>query len=153
MVPAITNPRDFWAGLIYITFGLGTVFFAREYPIGSLQRMGPGYFPIALAGLLVLFGAASIIRSFSTAGPRLVTAGWRPLLYVIGATVLFALLLPRAGLVIALFELALISAAASRYFKWSPRASMALFGLVAFCSIVFVTLLQVPMPIRGSWFD
>jgi hypothetical protein len=152
VTPRIANPKEFWAGLIYVAFGAGTILNAKDYTLGSLHRMGPGYFPIVLAVLLLLFGVAAILRSFATRGTPLARGGWIPLLYVVGANILFALLLPRAGLPIALLVLALLSAAASHWFKWDMKALAGLVALIAICTIVFVKILQVPMPVLGSWF-
>ena len=60
----IKNPKDFWAGLMFIGFGLAFVVIAAGtpdfinrmfgdklipgYQIGSAVRMGPAYFPIVL---------------------------------------------------------------------------------------------------------
>ncbi|KAB2862749.1 MAG: tripartite tricarboxylate transporter TctB family protein, partial [Bauldia sp.] len=48
------NKSDLGAGAIFIAIGLGfaAMTFA-ELDIGTARRMGPGYFPIMLAGILV----------------------------------------------------------------------------------------------------
>ncbi|HEX4990470.1 MAG TPA: tripartite tricarboxylate transporter TctB family protein, partial [Candidatus Binatia bacterium] len=53
---ALRNNKDFWAGIMLITTGAASIFIARDYPFGSTIRMGPGYFPSVLGGILVLFG-------------------------------------------------------------------------------------------------
>ena len=65
---------------------------------------------------------------------------------------MFGVLLPRAGLVAALLALALLSASASSYFRFDPRAAAGLALLIAFCALVFVVALGVPLPLRGAWF-
>jgi len=76
----IKNPKDFWAGVMFIAFGVAFVVIAAGtpefinrmfgeklipgYQIGSAVRMGPAYFPIVLGGLLVLLGATTFLRSF-----------------------------------------------------------------------------------------
>ena len=52
----IRDERDFYSGLIFILFGLATLFFARGYSLGSAVRMGPGYFPTTLGALLAGLG-------------------------------------------------------------------------------------------------
>jgi len=42
------------------------------------------------------------------------------------------------------------SAWASRHFRWPAAAALAV-GLAVGCSIVFVRLLGLPIPLRGSW--
>ncbi|MGP1664418.1 MAG: tripartite tricarboxylate transporter TctB family protein, partial [Rhodanobacter sp.] len=60
----IRNGTDFWAGLIFIGFGLGFVLTASNYSMGSAARMGPGYFPTVLGGLLALLGGGIVVRAY-----------------------------------------------------------------------------------------
>lgn len=60
----IKNGKDFWAGLMFIGFGLGFMLVARNYPMGSAVRMGPAYFPTVLGGLLAVLGAMVFFRAF-----------------------------------------------------------------------------------------
>ena len=48
--------KDLWAGLMYIVTGASGMWIARDYPFGSALRMGPGYFPSVLGGIMVLMG-------------------------------------------------------------------------------------------------
>jgi hypothetical protein len=52
----IRNNKDFWAGMMFLGTGAGAMLMARHYPFGSTLRMGPGYFPVILSGILILFG-------------------------------------------------------------------------------------------------
>ncbi|WP_413757962.1 tripartite tricarboxylate transporter TctB family protein, partial [Vibrio vulnificus] len=56
--------RDFWAGLLYLIIGAAALYMAADYEMGTAISMGPGYFPKVLSGLLILIGAASLVRSF-----------------------------------------------------------------------------------------
>lgn len=60
----IKNGKDFWAGLMFIGFGLFFFIVARNYNMGTALRMGPAYFPTVLGGMLIVLGAATTIRSF-----------------------------------------------------------------------------------------
>src|SRR4029078_13430130 len=62
----IRSNRDFWAGVMLIVTGATSGIVARDYAFGTSVRLGPGYSPSVLGGLLVLFGlylAASGLRS------------------------------------------------------------------------------------------
>jgi putative tricarboxylic transport membrane protein len=148
----IKGPQDFWTGVMYLVFGSVALILARDYGVGSAARMGPGYFPVVLGGLLVLFGAVALGRSFLRPGEPIGEIAWKPLALVTVATILFAVLLRSGGLLLALPALILASAAASAKFKLGWRAVAALMALVAFCALVFVKGLGVPMPLIGSWF-
>ncbi len=60
----ISNGKDFWAGLMFIAFGLGFMFVAQNYAMGNAVRMGPAYFPTVLGGMLAVLGAAVFLRAF-----------------------------------------------------------------------------------------
>ena len=48
------NQKDFWAGILFVIFGIGTVVVAQENALGTLSRMGPAYFPTILGAMLAL---------------------------------------------------------------------------------------------------
>src|SRR6476660_3924397 len=48
----IRSTKDFWAGLIYLFFGASAIWIARDYAMGTGNRMGPAYFPSLLGGIL-----------------------------------------------------------------------------------------------------
>ncbi len=147
----IRNPKDFWAGLIYLGIGLGAFHLAQDYEMGTAVRMGPGYFPKVLASLLGLIGLIALVRSFLRPGEAIGRLAWRPAFLVLGATVLFGLLVRGAGLALSLFVLVLVSAYASRQFRWRPTLLLAL-GLTVFSVLVFLKGLGIPLPLLGSWF-
>src|SRR5262245_29107443 len=66
----IKSPKDFWAGLMFIGFGLFAVAWSlTHYQMGTAVRMGPGYFPVLLGGLLAVLGAAVFAESLIVAPP------------------------------------------------------------------------------------
>jgi hypothetical protein len=144
--------KDFWAGAIYIALGVAAVWIARGYAFGTASRMGAGFFPTVLGTILVGIGLLSIVRALARDGSPVGTVGIRPMVLVIGATVLFGMLATTAGFVVALIVLALTSAAASRHFRLELRATAGLLLLVALCALVFVEGIGVPLPLLGSWF-
>jgi Tripartite tricarboxylate transporter TctB family len=148
----IKNPKDFGAGILYLAFGVVGYVIALDYGFGKASRMGPGYFPSVLSGLLIFFGLMAVIRSFIKPGEPIGGFAWKATLYVVGSNVVFGLLLIPAGLIVALIALTLISAAASMHFKFDWKAVGALIALVVFCALVFVKGLGVPMPLLGTWF-
>ena len=59
---AFRNNKDFWAGLVFAGTGAAAMFIARTYPFGTTLRMGPGYFPRVLGGILIRFGIYVMVR-------------------------------------------------------------------------------------------
>lgn len=146
----IRNPKDFWSGLLFLGVGGAVVLLARNYQLGSALKMGPGYFPTALGGLLAVVGLIAVARSFIRPGTAIEPFHWRLLLIVLGATLLFGVLVRYAGLIAAVAVLVLTAAAASVYFRWRVAIALAV-GLVIFSVIVFVKALGLPMPLIGPW--
>lgn len=65
----VRSPKDFYAALIYLAFGLGGLWFGATYPMGTAGRMGAGYFPKVLSSLLVLLGIVAMFRSLRVDRP------------------------------------------------------------------------------------
>lgn len=151
MTTAIRNPADFWAGLIYIAFGATGIVAAQDYGLGTALRMGPGYFPMLLAGLLTFLGIISVLRGLRVKGDDVTRLNLRGILLIAGPIMLFAFLIRTAGLLIALPVLIYCSAYASAHFNLL-RTTLLAAGLTAFCSLVFVKGLGIPLPLLGTWF-
>jgi hypothetical protein len=60
----IKNGKDFWAGVMFIAFGIGFMVAARQYAMGTSVRMGPSYFPTVLGAMLTVLGAVVFFRAF-----------------------------------------------------------------------------------------
>lgn len=60
----IRNQKDFWAGLMFLAFGLAFALVALNYQMGTAVRMGPAYFPTVLGGLMAVLGLIVFLRSF-----------------------------------------------------------------------------------------
>jgi len=127
----IRSPRDFFAGVIFLLFGLCAVLVGRDYPMGTALRMGAGYFPFALGALLLLLGALICIKSLVVAGEKLEPIGWRALLLVLMAIGAFAVAVDSIGLVGATGLMTVIGAAASAESRWREviLVTIALLGL------------------------
>ena len=151
MASLIRHPKDFWTGAMYAGLGAAAIFLPRDYGLGSALRMGPAYFPSIIGGLLLLLGGIALIRAFVVPGDKIEPFAWRELLLVLGAVVLFGVLLQGAGLIVSTVILVLLGAYGSVKFRWRSAVPLAV-GLAAFSVLVFAKALGVPLPILGSWF-
>ena len=147
----IPNPKDFWTGVIFVVFGAAGVLLARDYPFGTSLKMGPGYFPTVLGALLASVGLLIIVRALFRAGTAVGAFAYRELVLVLLGTVLFGLLLRGAGLIVAVLLLVGVSAHASRKFHWGTTVALGV-GMAAFCVLVFVKALGMPIAVLGPWF-
>ncbi len=150
MSSLIKHPKDFYAGLMYAAIGIGAIVVARGYTMGTSVRMGPGYFPTMLGGLLALVGVASMIRSFLHQGERIAAFSWKEIVLVLGSVVLFGILVRGAGLVPALIALVVTSAWASEKFRLRTAVLLAIVTSV-FSALVFVKGLGLPFALVGPW--
>ena len=127
----IRSPRDFFAGAIFLLFGLCAVLVGRDYPMGTALHMGSGYFPLVLGALLLLLGAGICIKGLVIDGEGLESIGLRPLLLVLLAIGAFAVSVEPIGLVAATVLMTLIGASASPESRWREVVvlTIALLGL------------------------
>jgi len=145
----IKSQQDFWAGLMFVVVGLGFAWGALNYRFGTSAQPGPGYFPFGLGILLALLGAFTLFESLTIDtddGEPVHAVAWKPMVVIIGAIVLFGLLLPRLGLIIALPVLVVSSALAGDEFHWGEAMLNALILTVASWAI-FSWGLSLPLPL------
>ena len=65
---SIRNPKDFWAGLLFVALGVLAFVLGSDYTLGTAARMGPGYFPRMLGLLLIALGMIIVLRGVPAAG-------------------------------------------------------------------------------------
>ena len=150
MKPELWNNRDFLAGLLFIVLGGLAVALARDYPIGSTMRMGPGYFPTVLGGILLLFGVYVLLRGVRSGDKVKGEWGYRPLALIALSIVLFGFLLDRAGMVPAIVATLFVAAAAGREFRVKEVILLAVV-MTAFSVAVFSYGLKLPYPLLGGY--
>jgi hypothetical protein len=142
----IPRPKDFYAGLLFVAFGVFAIIIARNYPLGTAARMGPGYFPRLLGMLLIVLGIALSLIALRGAGPPLPGWKWRPVSIVLLRVVAFGLVLTHIGLVLSTIGLIVVASTASREFRF--RESLLSGALLAALSVgVFVIGLKLQLPI------
>jgi hypothetical protein len=153
---AIKNPQDFWCGLIFVAMGILAIYLSRDYEMGSALRMGPGYFPTWLGGIMIGFGTVIGLLSLMIEGEDeedLSLAGWafRPWLVLCGALVVYALLMEaEVGFVPSIMALIIGSALAHRDVHWRETIVLSIFvtaGAVAIFSY------GLEMPYRLFWWS
>jgi hypothetical protein len=148
---AIGESKDLWSGLFFFITGIIFVGLSRNYQMGVAMKIGPAYFPTLLGSLLALIGLALMARAFIRPGPSVGHLAYSKIAWVVIANVLFAVSLRRLGLAVALILLVILSAYASKRFRW-PAALCLAAGLSLGAVIVFIWLLKLPIPILGTWF-
>ena len=131
-------------GLILGVFGLGAIKIALTYPVGTATRMGPGYFPLLLGGILTALGlfnlVVAVVDNSATGTSRVAV---RPLLFISLGVAGFGAFINDAGLLIAVFWLIACCCLANTRFKLIEM--ICIFLVVAvISSLLFVYGLTLP---------
>lgn len=144
----IRNQKDFGAGLMYMLIGLFFTYVATFYPMGTPAKMGPGYFPFWLGIVMTVLGLFILIKSLSAkaAIEKIPPFNWKVIGLITGSVVLYGLLLPTMGFIVAVFVLVFMSASASHEFHWKGTLVNATF-LIVFTYSVFVLGLNLQFPL------
>jgi hypothetical protein len=145
----VRAPKDFWSGAMFCGFAAVAILAARGYSLGAAGRMGPGYFPLLLGGVLGLLGAILIGGSLVLDGEPVPRVHIFPLLVIAIAVCLFGLAIEPLGVVIALAVLTIVTAWAGPQFRLTEAVTLAVV-LIAFSVGVFVYLLGLPLAIWPS---
>jgi hypothetical protein len=145
----IRAPKDFWSGLMFCGFAVVGILAARGYALGAAGKMGPGYFPLLLGGVLALLGIVLIARSIVLDGEPLPRFHILPLAVIAVAVCLFGVLIEPFGLVIALAVLTMLSAWAGPQFRWLEAAALTA-ALIVFSIGVFVYALGLSLSVWPS---
>ena len=146
----LRNNTGLWSGLLFIGTGAAAIVIAADLRLGSALRMGPGYFPAALGGILILLGIVVLAKGLKD--PRPVLGRWslRALVLLPLSLVLFGVLMEYAGFVPALLVLIIGSAAAGEEFNVVEALLLAAV-LTAGAVGVFVWALGLPFPLLAGW--
>jgi putative tricarboxylic transport membrane protein len=145
--------QDSASGLLFVAFGAAANWIGADYPMGTPQRPGTGVLPLILAWCLMGTGALLWVKAAVTDSPRLTSWAWRPAIMIALATVAFALMIDRLGLVVTMIVSMTLAALGTPETRWREYILFALF-MIALGVVVFIQLLGMPIPIlpKGlSW--
>lgn len=144
----IRNHRDLWAGVMFFAFGVGFALLSQQYQLGSAAKMGPAYFPTVLGALLALLGLIIFAGAFARGNDetRVAAVGWREIGLILASVALFALALPRLGIVVSLIVLIGVSSLASHEFRLRDTA-ISVVVLLILSYLVFVKGLELQFPL------
>lgn len=128
------DTRDIVGGVAMTALGAFAAWHAYgNYELGELNRMGPGYFPIALGLLLALLGLIIAIPAMVREGEG-IEISWKTFALVTVSIGVFALLLKTLGLVVATIGAVILSSMADHEITWRGR-------IITAVSIAFITWL------------
>ncbi len=153
----IKSQKDFFSGLMFLVVGMAFAIGAYNYNMGDGARMGPGYFPRMLGVLLAILGCVITFKALTVAtadGEKLGTWAWKPMACILGANVIFGIMLgglpsiklPAMGLIVGIYALTFVASLASE--KFNPKEVFFLAtALALLCYVAFVVLLKLQFPV------
>ena len=142
----VKSPQDLGAAVLFLTIGTAGVYFGRDLAFGDATKMGPGYFPTILSGIIVLIGVVVGLRSLAIEGPAIASTRLRPILVILVSIAAFGYLIERIGLAITVAGVAIFAAYARSAVNLKETLLLAL-GLSGFAVVVFAYALGQPLPI------
>ena len=142
---------DAVGGSLLVVLGAAIAIASRTtLALGTLDHMGPGFFPLCLGVVMAVLGAAIAMRpsraSAASAAAARIVPEWRGWLCIAGSVVAFIVVGAHLGLAPATFAIVFIAALGDRKNTWRDALVLSL-GMVAIGVVVFAWLLQIQFPL------
>ena len=150
--------EDVAGGCVVVAVGFGAVLVGRTYGIGTLRRMEPGFFPVALGVFLCCLGLAMVVVALNRrpretpaeGGATFRLPDMRGSLCIVLGVLAFLFAGQVAGLAPAAFSCVFLSALGDRTMTWRRALVFALVAAVL-GTLLFSVILAVQMPIIVGW--
>ncbi|WP_128254052.1 tripartite tricarboxylate transporter TctB family protein [Falsirhodobacter deserti] len=137
---------DIMWGAILALLGLGVAAYAAAcYDMGSLRRMGPGFFPVMLGIVLAVLGAAIAVPAWWRKGVAR-PLYWREALGVTASLMLFSVLMGTAGIVVATVVTTLVASSVAPRGGTLWRVVLAVV-VAALTWLIFIAGLSMSIPV------
>lgn len=148
--------RDYLGGTLMLLIGAGALAEGATYEVGTLNNMGPGFFPVALGLLMALVGLGIVVSARLSARRAAATTEsparrpeWGAWACILGGIAAFVGIGEYGGLAPATFALVFISALGDRTNNLKRAALLAL-AMVVISAVVFQWALKLQFPLF-SW--
>jgi hypothetical protein len=149
--PHYRQYEDAISGIVLIAFAAFILWIARNYPIGTLSNMGPGWFPRAMCYIIISLGVilvAANLRTRLEVTEETDRLRLRPLLFVTASIISFGLTLGVIGLlpaVLILIAIAGLAISGRSALEWV----LAVIGLEAM-TLGMYYIVRLPVPLFGT---
>lgn len=143
--------NDLASGAIFVALGGYFALEAMKYDFGTPFRMGPGFMPVVLGGILVALGVAVAATGFGKPDTEAPPAWpWRGIVLVLGTIMFFAATIRGLGFIPVVLISGLATALSSSR-NSLPSALVISVGLCVLCMLIFVVGLGLLVPWIGPW--
>lgn len=142
------NKAEFTSAAAFVVVGVVALIIARDYPLGTITRMGPGFAPIAISLALIGVGGVLAIQS-RLSNNAAISFRLRPFLLIFGGILIWALLVDRLGFFAASIPMILCCAISEK----ETTAFSAVMLTLALCAggfVIFIWGIGVPISTFGK---
>jgi hypothetical protein len=148
------STQDLATGLMFLAVGIAGLVIGWNYPMGTAQRPDTGVLPRILSWLLVGTGGLIAVKAFLFDGEALDLKNWawRPVIFIALATVSFALLIDRIGLVFTMVISMTLAALGTHETRWSEYILFA-FTMVFIGVAMFIAALGMPIMVWPAFIE
>jgi hypothetical protein len=143
----IRNQKDFWSGVLFVVTGILFMVLSGQYNLGTAAKMGPGYFPTILGGLMAFLGLLILLPSIRARAPvqNIARVDFMSIFMVLLAVAVYAATLPTLGFIVSLVLLVVIASYASHEFHLKSTLISSVVLLIG-SWLVFVKGLELQFP-------
>jgi hypothetical protein len=146
--------REWISGFFWLAVGVFLTVWSNGYRVGTIIKPGPGFFPLGVGLLLILFSLVLLIkegrrRSPKTGLPPFAPGGWKKVACTVIILVASVVFFERLGFLITFFLLVVST------MRWAGSQTWKRTLVTALCSslgvyLVFVLMLKQQLP-RGPF--
>lgn len=137
----------FTVAAILAVIGLTGFILGFDYEFGSARRMGPGYFPIVLSGILAVLalieGITAVLKPHAEISAPV---EWRPLIAILVAVAAFAITIALLGLIPAFFVVIGLASLSEEGYGWRPALILSVITCIG-AWLLFSKLLGMALPL------
>jgi hypothetical protein len=143
---------NYYGGALMILLGLGAIFEGMQYHVGSLQQMGPGFFPAAVGVVLAFIGVLIAVSEDQTGDLEVDSHSSHTMpdlrggVCIVLGIVAFVVIGTLCGLLPATFAIVFISALGDRQ-NTVKSALLLASGMCVVSAVVFSWALQLQLPL------
>jgi hypothetical protein len=144
------NAKDVWSGVLLIAVAVVGLYLNQDHTLGSARRMGPGYMPMLVFWIQLGLGAIVLGIGLFNGPDPLERWAWRELVLILASLCVFALLLEKGGLFLAIAATVAVAALGDRTHRPLGVLGLIVF-LIALCWFVFIRELDIRVNIWPSF--
>lgn len=148
------STQDLATGLMFLAVGIAGLVIGWNYPMGTAQRPDTGVLPRILSWCLVGTGVLICVKAFLFDNEALDIKNWawRPVFFIALATVAFALLVDKIGLVFTMVVSMTLAAFGTQETRWSEYILFA-FTMVFIGVAMFIAALGMPIKVWPGFIE